>query len=85
MHGPLPDLPPVTPELVALRVLTEAHLRSLKPAKRIEFQKRVAEVLNEMDRDGGIVPIRPDTEEAQVRWARMQARRWIGAILQRLS
>lgn len=84
MHGP-PDLPPVTPELVALRVICEAHLRSLKPARRVEFQKNVAAVLKEMDRDGGIVPIRPDTEEAQVRWARMQARRWISAMLQRMS
>jgi hypothetical protein len=85
MHGPIPELPPPTPELVALRVLTEAHLRMLKPAKRVEFQRTVAEVLKEMDRDGGVVPIRPDTEEAQVRWARLQARRWISAIMQRIT
>lgn len=85
MYPQPPDLPPVTPELVALRVLTEAHLRMLKPGRRAEFQRTIAEVLKEMDRDGGVVPIRPDTEEAQVRWARLQARRWISAIMQRIT
>jgi hypothetical protein len=74
LHEPTP-LPPVTTELAVLRILTEAHLRSLKPTARRRFMEELAAVLEE--EDSPVLRLRPRDAHADVARARQHADAWI--------
>lgn len=73
------DLPPVSSELVAMRLLTEAHWRSLKPAARLRFHKELEQLLSELEDEP--IRIRPVAQHAAVEAARGRARAWIGRMM----
>lgn len=73
------ELPPPSPELAALRVICEAHWRTLKPRDRLKFQKSIVDILAEMEE--APLTIRPVEEHAAQRASRVKARAWISAVL----
>jgi len=74
-------MPPPSAELVALRVLFEAHFRTLKPGQKIRYQKALGDVLAEMEDDEAIVSFRPPEQTAMVREARGGARAWVLRVM----
>lgn len=74
------NLPAVTAELVALRVMTEAHFRIMKPRDRLRLQQSLFEILAEMDEEP--IRIRPAVEVAALKIARGRAKLWLGQLIQ---
>ena len=73
------ELPAVSPELVAMRLLAEAHWRSLKPKQRLAFQKSLSDLLAEMDE--APIFIRPVAEHATVKRCRAGAQAWLRRVM----
>lgn len=76
------SLPPPSPELVALRIFAEAHWRSLRPKERLRFQKRLSEVLSEIETQP--ILFRPPDQHAALKVARVGATAWVNRVMRGL-
>lgn len=72
---PEPELPPTSPEFVALRIFAAAHLRTLKPKDQMRFSTELVKVMAEMEE--APIEMRPPEQHAAVQTARVRAIAWV--------
>jgi hypothetical protein len=72
---PQSEPPPISAELEAMRMLLEAHLRSMKPKARLRFQRALADVTEEITE--APTPLRNAPHHAATITAQRSAQTWV--------
>lgn len=72
-------LPPPTPELVALRVFTQAYWRTLKPKERLKLQAAIAEAVGELE--AAPLLMRPTEDPARLASSRARGIAWVRRVM----